>query len=196
MPKGTCVVKNPEHLPPYKKWDWLWRSTFELKYQGSLLVADVDFFDFSEKIRLYRDGEFVAVDNSPARLRVDEHATVEAALSLYGMQYVRLVHLDGQSAESFRPSEGTGEDRRAKFSVNHPTADKIISVCSWIVLVLAIVTQLPELLNFAGRLLDFSVPTFELPGWLNTALQVGGILAGLDRALRMKFNRWIDDTHL
>ncbi|GAA2107613.1 hypothetical protein [Kocuria atrinae] len=190
------MVKNPEHLPPYKNWDWLWRSTFELKYQSSLLVADVDFFDFSEKIRLYRDGEFVAVDNSPARLRVDEHATVEAALSLYGMQYVRLVHLNGQPAESFRPSEGTGEDRRAKFSVNHPTADKIISVCSWIVLFLAIVTQLPELLNFAGRLLDFSVPTFELPGWLNTALQVGGILAGLDRALRMKFNRWIDDTHL
>lgn len=190
------MVKNPEHLPPYKKWDWLWRSTFELDYRGSVYVADVDFFDFSENIRLYRDGEFVAVDSSPARLRVDDDATVEAALSLYGMHYVRLVHLDGRPTESFRPSAGTGEDRRARFSANHPTADRIISACSWVVLVLALVTQIPELLSFLGRLLDFSVPSFELPRWLDLALQIGGILAGLDRALRMKFNRWIDDTHL
>lgn len=190
------MAKNPEQLPPYKKWDWLWRSTFELEYRGSLLVADVDFFDFSERIRLYRDGDFIAVDSSPARLRVDDHATVEAALSLYGMRYVRLVPLDRSPTESFRPSAGTGEQRRAKFSVNHPTADRIMSVCSWIVLVLALLTQVPEILNFAGRFFGLSVPTFELPGWLNLTLQIGGILAGLDRALRMKFNRWIDDTHL
>ncbi|MEX3599704.1 hypothetical protein [Kocuria carniphila] len=131
---------------------------------------DVDFFDFSERIRLYRDGEFVAVDSSPAGLRVDDYATVDAALSLYGMQYVRLVYLNGSTSESFRPSAGTSEDRRAKFSVNHPTADGIMSACSWIVLVLALLTQVPEILNFAGRFFDFSVLTFELPGWLHVTL--------------------------
>ena len=190
------MVKNPERLPPYKKWDWLWRSTFELEHQGSLLVADVDFFDFSERIRLYRDGKFVTVGSSPARLRVDDHTSVEAALSLYGMRYVRLVRTDAGTSESFRPSPGTGEDRRAKFAANYPLPDRIISVCSWIVLVLAVLTQVPEILNALGALFDIHVPTFELPHWLNITLQIGGVLAGLDRALRMKFNRWIDETSL
>lgn len=190
------MVRNPERLPPYKTWDWLWRSTFELEYQGSLLVADVDFFDLSERIRLYRDGELVAVEKSPARLTVDDRATVEAALSLYGMRYVRLVRTDTGTAESFRPSTGTGEDRRARFAANYPLPDRIISACSWIVLVLALLTQIPEILHAIGAIFDVHVPTFELPNWLNITLQIGGVLAGLDRALRMKFNRWIDETSL
>ncbi|MBD2763363.1 hypothetical protein IEE92_12500 [Kocuria sp. cx-116] len=190
------MAKDPEHLPPYKKWDWLWRSTFELEYRGTLLVADVDFFDFSERIRLYRDGDFLAAGTSPAELPVDSNATVEAALSLYGMQYIRLVHASAGTSESFRPSPGTGEDRRARFAADYPGPDRIISLCSWIVLTLALLTQVPEILNVLGRIFDISVPTFQLPTWLNTTLQIGGILAGLDRALRMKFNRWIDDTHL
>lgn len=190
------MAKNPEHLPPYKKWDWLWRSTFELEYQGTLLVADVDYFDFSERIRLYRDGDFVAAGSSPVRLPVDRQATVEAALSLYGMRYVRLVRSSAGTSETFRPSPGTGEDRRARFAANYPGPDRIISMCSWIVLMLALLTQVPEILNVVGRIFDVYVPTFQLPNWLNITLQIGGVLAGLDRALRMKFNRWIDETHL
>lgn len=190
------MAKNPEHLPAYKKWHWLWRSTFELEYRGSLLVADVDYFDVTERIRLYRDGALLAAGTSPVRLAVDDHATVEAALSLYGMQYVRLVRPSLGISETFRPSPGTGEDRRARFAAHHPGPDRIISLCSWIVVTLALLTQVPELLNVMGRIFDISVPTFHLPTWLNITLQIGGVLAGLDRALRMTFNRWIDDTHL
>ena len=67
-------------------------------------------------------------------------------------------------------------------------------------LAIALVTQFPHLLNslangaaWLGFPLGFSVPTLPLPEWLNTTLGVLGIVAGLDRGLRMVHNPLIDD---
>lgn len=187
------MARDPQHLPEYGRWHWLWRSTFHAAYRGDELVVDVDYFDLSERIRLYRDGEFLAARSSPATLRVDERVRVVAAMSLYGMKYVRLEFDDGRDPVPFAPGPRTGEARRRRFATQHPVVDRVFSVLSWTVLVVALLTQVPELVSLVGGWVGISVPTFELPGRLNLTLQIAGVLAGLDRALRMKYNRWLDE---
>ena len=58
---------------------------------------------------------------------------------------------------------------------------------------MALITQIPNLLSNLNFLAGLPVPTFGLPSWLNTALGILGILAGLDRGLRMKQNPLLDD---
>ncbi len=69
----------------------------------------------------------------------------------------------------------------------------LLAGVAWIILATALVTQVPNLLNGIGHLTGWSVPTFGLPGWLDVFLGVAGILAGLDRGLRMKHNPLLDD---
>lgn len=181
-------MADRKQLRPFGRWDVLWRGVYE---HGELAV-DVDFFDFGEKIRLYRDGRLLDEKRSPARFELDGGRRVEAAMSLMGMKYVRMVDTAG-ARTTFQPAPGTGEERRARFERSHPTASRVIAALAWTILVVALVTQIPELLNLLGHLTGWSVPTFDLPTWLNTTLGVGGLLAALDRALRMKYNPWLDD---
>lgn len=44
-----------------------------------------------------------------------------------------------------------------------------------------------------GVPMPFAVPTFALPAWLNAFLGVAGVVAGLDRGLRMAHNPLLDD---
>jgi len=86
------------------------------------------------------------------------------------------------------------------FDREHPVASRVIAAVSWAVLAVALVTQIPNLLNslvngaaWLGFPVGFSAPTLALPGWLNTLLSVLGIVAGLDRGLRMVHNPLLDD---
>ena len=69
----------------------------------------------------------------------------------------------------------------------------LLGATAWFVLAVALVTQVPNLLNGVGSLTGWTVPTFGLPPWLDGFLSVAGILAGLDRGLRMKHTPLLDD---
>ena len=195
----ACSAKEgADRLSPTKATDVFWRGLFGVGYGGSSYVVEVDFFDFDEKVRLYRDGCLVEERRSPARFVLDDGAVIEAAMALYGMKRAHLV--DSGRARALLPLPGTAEALRLAFDYEHPMASRAIAVVAWAVLMVALITQIPNLLNslaqgaaWLGFPLEFSVPTFALPGWLNTLLGVLGIVAGLDRGLRMVHHPLLDD---
>lgn len=184
-----------------KSTDIFWRGLYGIDHGGSSWVVEVDYFDPSETVKVYRDGVLVTKGRSPLRFDIDPSARVEAAMSLYGMKRAHMVDVRSGNATRLQPLPGTAEDRRLRFEGEHPAASRVIAAVAWCVLAIALVTQIPNTVNSLGGLVEtFSlpiprpdVPTFALPGWLNGLLGVAGILAGLDRGLRMKHNALLDD---
>ena len=56
-------------LEPLGGWDIVARGRFEARHDGHVWTVDLDYFDFGEKLHLYRDGVEVEVQKSPADVR-------------------------------------------------------------------------------------------------------------------------------
>lgn len=186
-------------LRPLKPTDVFWRGLYGARRDGAHYVVEVDFFDIGEKVRLYRDGYLVDERPSPARFQLEGHAAIEASMALYGMKRTYLVE-EGHGARALEPLPGTAEARRLAFDARYPAISRAIAVVAWVVLAVAAVTQVPNMLSslangaaWLGVPVSFAVPTFALPAWLNVFLGAAGIVAGLDRGLRMVHNPLLDD---
>lgn len=188
-------------LRALKPSDVFWRGLYGIELEGAQWVVEVDYFDISERLSLYRDGRLVASGKSPFAYDLSPHARIEAAMALYGMKRAHLVDTRSGGEELLRPLPGTAEHRRGEFQRRHPVANGLIALVAWSVLAVAFVTQIPNLVNSASNLLGhvlpaaagFSVPGLNLPDWANCLLSVLGIAAGIDRGLRMKHNALLDD---
>lgn len=180
-------------LIPLRTRETLWRGLYGITHANAEYVIEVDYFDFDERVRLYRDSKLVTSQKSPARFPLEDGSVIEAAMSLYGMKVAQLVLPNGSDCRKLTPLSGTAEDRRSSFSARYPVANQAIAVVAWLVLAIALVTQIPNILNSIGYFVGFSVPSFPLPDALNAFLSVAGIIAGLDRGLRMKHNPLLDD---
>lgn len=196
---GTGPGMRTVALRPSKPTDVFWRGLYGVRYGGSHYVVEVDFFDLGEKVRLYRDGRLVDERPSPACFQLEGHAAIEASMALYGMKRAHVVE-EGRGARALEPLPGTAEARRLAFDARHPAISRAVAVVAWVVLAVAAVTQVPNMLNslangaaWLGLSMPFAVPTFALPAWLNAFLGVAGIVAGLDRGLRMVHNPLLDD---
>lgn len=185
-------------LKELKSIEALWRGLYGIEFEDAIYVIEVDFFDFSEKVRLYRDGFLLDEGVSPAVFDLGSGVCIEATMALFGMKHARMV--SPQGIQSLTPLPGTAEAKRKVFEQNHPRVSKTIAAASWLVLVVALITQIPNLINgLLGTIavLGFSfgapLPVLPLPSWVNTLLGVLGLVAGLDRGLRMVHNPLLDD---
>lgn len=184
-----------------KPTDVLWRGLYGVEYRGEHWVVEVDYFDVTETITIFCDGTEVAKRKSPFKHQVAPGVWIEAAMALYGMKRARLVDEIAGSEIALTPLEGTAEDKRLRFEKRYPLTSKVVAVAAWTILFVALVAQIPNLLNSLSNLVDMmslpvplpKVPTLNLPDWLNCALGIMGIAAGLDRGLRMKHNPLLDD---
>lgn len=183
-----------ERLRPSGRWDPLWRGSFEYDHGGVHYVVDVDYFDLKERVRLYADGELIDTRRSPALFVLDDGTEIGAALSTYGMRYVRSRTGPDEEWRDLAPRRGTGEAWRARIDRDHPAASRSVAALSWTVLAVAALTQVPALLNSSiGHLVDLHLPTPDLPTWANVLLGTAGICAAVERALRLKHDPWLDD---
>lgn len=188
-------------LKPFKPSDIFWRGLYGIECEGSQWIVEVDYFDISETIAIYRDGLLVASGKSPFVYDVSPSVRIEADMALYGMKRVHLVETQTDEKRQLCPLPGTAECRRKEFEVRHPIANGVIAFVAWSVLAVALVTQAPNLANTISNLLGpilpfatyFSMPSFALPDWANCLLGILGIVAGIDRGLRMKHNALLDD---
>lgn len=73
-------------LRPLGGWDLVSRGRFEARHDGHVWTVDLDYFDFGEKLHLYRDGVEVEVQKSPAKFDLNQSATIEVAMGLLGMR--------------------------------------------------------------------------------------------------------------
>ena len=177
-------------LRPLGGWDLVSRGRFEARHHGHVWTVDLDYFDFGEKLHLYRDGVEVDVQKSPAKFELGQSATIEASMGLLGMRQVDLV-VDGEST-MLTPVDGTAEAWRLHLARERPETSRLIGAISWLVLVVAFIYEVPQLLAFVSSALgaDFEPPV-TLPGPANFALGIAALAAALERALRFKSNRWL-----
>lgn len=76
-------------LKELKSAETLWRGLYGIEFEDAIYVIEVDFFDFSEKVRLYRDGFLVDEGVSPVVFDLGSGVRIEAAMALFGMKYAR-----------------------------------------------------------------------------------------------------------
>jgi hypothetical protein len=183
-------VASSRSLRPLGGWDLVTSGRFETHNDGHLWTVDLDYFDFSEKLHLYRDGVEVQVQKSPATFRLNETATIEASMGLLGMRRIDLV-ADGETT-MLTPVEGTAEEWRLRLARERPGLSRLIGAISWTVLVVALIYEVPQLIALIGGVigLDFESP-IVLPGPANFVLGIAALAAALERALRFKSNRWL-----
>lgn len=185
---------------PLRGIEVIWRGLYGIDEDGNSYVVEVDYFDFKEGVRLYCNGSLKDEQSSPAHFMLDSGSLIEASMALYGMKKACLITGDGRE-KALLPLPGTAEGQRMLFDRTHPHISRALAFAAWVVLVFALITQVPHAVN---GLLDVlsrlpfglqlpSVPVCSLPEWLNVALSVAGIAAGLDRGLRMVHNPVIDD---
>ncbi len=186
---------RPNRLREVKWFDVFWRGLYEAQIGESIYTVEIDYFDIRERIALYRYGVLVDSQKSPAAFALPEGGRIEAAMALYGVKYARVVDggRSGGGEAQLAPALGSAEYLRMRFEHQHPVLSRSIAVLAWVILVVALVTQIPVTLNSFGYWFGFTVPTFALPSWANTVLAVAGLFAALDRAFRMKHNPLLDD---
>ena len=137
-------MASPRSLSPLGGWDLVARGRFETRYDGHVWTVDLDYFDFGERLHLYRDGLEVEVQSSPATFHLDASATIEASMSLLGMRRIDLI-VEGEPT-ILTPVEGTAEGWRLQLARERPDLSRLIGAISWIVLVIALVYEVPQLI--------------------------------------------------
>ena len=177
-------------LRPLGGWDLIARGRFETGHDGHVWTVDLDYFDFGEKLHLYRDGVEVEVQKSPATFHLGAGATIEASMSVLGMRQVDLV-VEGETT-MLTPVEGTAEGWRLQLERERPRLSRLIGAISWTVLAVALVYEVPQLIALIGGLVGAEFePRIMLPGVANFTLGIAALAAALERALRFKSNRWL-----
>ena len=171
-------------LAPLEGWTRVFHGRFATKADGHEWTVDADFLDFDQKLRLYRDGEEVAVHKSPASFAVGEEATIEASMGLLGMERIELVR--GGKTTILTPVDGTPEAWRMRLAHEQPELSQAIGVISWIVLIVALITGIGELLGLVG--IDSPL---DLPKLVATVIGIAALAAAIERALRFKTSRWL-----
>lgn len=202
------MSKDHDGLRPVRGLQWLWRTQFETEHEGVHYAVDTDLLDIGEKLVLYRNGVRVAEQSSPARFTLgpeprakaaaDDYPRIEAALSWYGLKRAHLVLPTHD--EQLRPARGTAERWRADLHRDRPGTSTALAALSFAILLLAAVLELPQLaqwITHSGWWAQVSDWRFlspvSLPDWANASLSVAGIIAAVERALRLKHNWFLDD---
>ena len=181
-------------LPEIGPWAPLWRVVMGTEHHGTRYDIDVDLWDPAERVRLYRDGRQHWVQASPARFVLEDGSRIEVAYSTLGLKRAHLVTAEDEQ-RMLEPAPGTGERWRADLDRDRPGVSRLIALLSWTVLVIAALVELPQLVEqIAGwtGLFTFTSPV-SAPAWVNAVLTIGGVLAGIERALRLRYNALIDD---
>jgi hypothetical protein len=194
-------------LKPFRWWQPFSRSLYSLVLgrddgQQTKYVVDVHhrrrFFatDGKGTADLYLDGRHQAASKLPAVFPASGGA-IEVAESPFGLKRCHYVAAGGKEYPLI-PDRTSAEGRRAHLAREHPALSRAISVTSVVLLVISVLLLIPQLIEVAFKLPPVAAPfgTFvspvSLPGWLNSVLGTGAVLASVERALRLRHNRFLD----
>ncbi|MFD7291869.1 hypothetical protein ACFV9W_01150 [Streptomyces sp. NPDC059897] len=148
------------------------------------------------KAQLYRDGKQLAVSKLPAAFPV-HGGTIEVAMSAFGLKRCHYVTAEGY-AQQLTPDPASAEGRRANLDRRHPTLSRTLGALSTVTLAAALalllsqlaekLTQPPEIAQHIGT---FTSPV-HLPVWMNVAVTLVTATASTERALRLRYSRFLD----
>lgn len=145
---------------------------------------------------LYRNGVQVSRSNVPTAFPVPG-GVIEVATTAFGLKRMHFVSETGVE-RALRPHPRSQEGLRARFGQRYPRASAVIGAAAVVILVVALAVNLlhgAEALThspiIAEKVGTFTSP-IHLPTWANTTLITAGALAALERATRLRHNRFLD----
>jgi hypothetical protein len=192
-------------LKRFRWWQPLVRSLFSLPADsdaGRPVVYAIDVHHLKSdangdtEAHLYRAGARYARARLPAVFPI-EGGTIEVATSAFGVRRCHFVTTDGIE-QQLVPDPRSGEGRRARLDRERPVLSRWIGVLSVVLVVVPLLFVLPQALEaisrfppLAGRFGVFDSPV-DVPAWFTGALTVSAVLGSTERALRLRYNRWLD----
>lgn len=146
---------------------------------------------------LYRDGIQIARSNVPAMFAVPG-GVIQVATTGFGVRRMHYMSDDG-TEQLLRPDRRSQEGRRARFGEVFPTVSRLLALISVVVLLVSLTLSALQGLEFlteippvAERVGTFRSPV-SLPAWANTGIVIAGLMAGYERATRVR-HHWLLDT--
>lgn len=196
--KGAIEPGDDEPLKPYSRLQVVNRSLLGVTHAGHAWAVDYDFFDWDDRVSLYRDGRRAASAKAPVSFEVPD-GRIEFATTFYGVKRAHLVL--GTGAElPLGPHPKTLEAWRQRLADRHPMLSALMAGAAVVVLVVGLVvagmslldtvTHVPQVADALGW--TFTSP-LALSGAAATALTVAGVLAIIERALSMR-HHWLLDA--
>lgn len=189
-------------LKPYRFWQPFSRSLFFLELtdtagRSTEYAVDVLFFATEWKADLYRDRIQTATSKLPAVFPIPG-GVLEVAASTSGL--TRMHHVPNEGDErTLTPHRRSAEGLRARFGRRFPLTSRLIGAAAVIILLAGLTVLILQLIDWvtnidyvAEHVGTFTTP-ISLPGWANTALLIGGVLASIERALTLR-NHWLIDA--
>ncbi|MGW4393794.1 hypothetical protein ACWEHA_00775 [Amycolatopsis nivea] len=194
-------------MKPFRWWQPFSRSLYSLALarddgRQAVYVVDVPhrrrFWSDDGKgtADLYLDGLHQAESKLPAAFPVPG-GTIEVAESRFGLKRCHYVTARGDEYPLI-PDPASAEGRRARLAREHPALSRAISATSVVLLVISVLLLIPQLIEVAFKLPPVAarfgtfVSPVSLPAWLNSLIGIGAGLAGIERALRLRHNRFLD----
>src|SRR5690625_6406175 len=95
-------------LTPLRKGQALYRSMFGIEHDGVRYDVDVNFFDWDEKVLLYRNGIQDRVQRGKLRFELPDESQIEVVLRYYGVRRDNLF-LSDDCDQQLEKSHGYGE---------------------------------------------------------------------------------------
>ncbi|KAA0930392.1 hypothetical protein [Streptomyces apricus] len=195
-------------LKRFRWWQLPYRSLFYLRLpdgdDGGQAVYAVDVkrgqdqTSAEARADLYLDGRHHARSKLPAAFPVPG-GTVEVRLSGFGLRRCHYVTAAG-TEHLLVPDRASAEGRRAHLDRAHPALSRGIGTVSLTVLVVALVVLVAQLAEqvagvpaVAERVGSFDAPVHP-PAWCNAVLTLATLVAGTERALRLRYSRLLDGT--
>jgi hypothetical protein len=192
-------------LKRFRWWQPLTRSLFYLPEDGGtgrpvVYAVEVNHLKSNQngdaEAHLYRDGLHHARARLPAVFPI-EGGEIEVETSSFGIRGCHFVTTDGIE-QQLVPDPRSAEGRRARLDREHPALSRWIGLLSVVLVAVPLLFVLPQTLEaisrfppLADRFGVFESPV-EAPGWLNIALTISAVLGSTERALRLRYNRWLD----
>ncbi len=191
-------------LQRYRWWQLFSRSLFHLQVTGADGAPETWSVDVRHGgdsngevfAQLYLNGRNRARSKMPAAFAVTG-GVIEVVASVYGLRRCHYVPTQGPE-QQLEPDPRSTEGRRAYLDRARPALSRAIGVVSTTVLAIALVLAVPQLVEQITRIppIAESVGVFvspvQLPAWANIALLVAGVVASTERALRLRYNRFLD----
>lgn len=191
-------------LPDYRPWQLFSRSLFSVDLADRtgrhVFAVDVrhgrDSSSSKRPAALYRDGVQVQAGNLPVAFPVPG-GVIEVAVSQFGVKRMHLVGDDGLE-HLLRPHPRSAEGLRARFDRRFPRTSAVIGAVGLLVLLVGLafalaaaaeqITRVEAVAQYVGTF----VSPVHLPDWARVPLAAAGVVAAVDRALRLR-STWMAD---
>ena len=192
-------------LKRFRWWQPLTRSLFYLPADSGagrpmVYAVDVNHLKSNDngdaEAHLYRDGLRYARARLPAVFPI-EGGAIEVETSMFGMRRCHFV-ADGGTEQQLVPDPRSAEGRRARLDRDRPGLSRWIAATSIVLIVVPLLLGLPQTIESISRIPPLAerfgvfVSPIDAPAWFNIALAVSAAVGSSERALRLRYNRWLD----